>query len=601
MDHRPDTISPLKEGHLAERVAVAFLLSVIAFLAVVKFDGPSDIYQTVLAGLRDPAVFATDYFLSETVYTRGSLFYAFFQLTGIPIERDDVGLAIHLLLSAVSVWFAFRIFRDHLGLDDAPKALLAVLVCCFLSGQIIAVVRPSVIGSMSSNPTAMAQMLGFVVLYTLLCRRVLLASLLILLTLMMTAKGTFILVPLAGLFVLLDGRTPTWRLIYLAIPTGYVGFKALAGGGPEHTFEEMVLLSDIAIQREDMELAFHMQPWPAWTLFALAVIATPFLARAVPSGACRALLFAAMGAAVAVALFGTVYTAWFYQIYPNSMFILISPPRAMKYFAFLVSAVSVAWILRSAILTGYEKLAGLFAVILLKAIPMAMAVAAALVLMAALPRLAEPLKALFARLDELVWRRTGGQGFVCVMGGLILAFVLIRLPVSYAGVSNIDWAAYDGNRTWTHEIFASPQAWADWKALAEEPADHALLCIFKPTDSSARYAFAHACNPVARKRFFTHDPSHAYLDVARWREAMIRQGVTEKIVRQLNQGEAVGSAPIGELPLRKFDLPMNLEQSIPELMADRGSKIIVPADAEALFPTATTRRTVGGHVLLGFD
>lgn len=590
----------------ASNKTIWLILFALSFVVVAKFEGVNLLYRQLFMFVRDPDLLPNDWYLTNSIYLKGSIIYKFFDLTGIMIENDFVAVAVHLIISAVAIYFAYKIVRVFFGIEDRETSLLIVLLGCFLFYKFTIVTRASVTGIVSPNPTAIAHTIAYSSLYFMLSRRILIASLIVTLALAVASKGNFILVPALALYVILHKDIPLRNLAFLAIPLAYMLFASGRADISGLSYEELVKLCEAAIWREGPDGVFGQQPITALFLISAAFLAAPFVIERFENPSLRALSWSFTIVSVAGFIVGYMYTAFAYKIYPNPMFVLLGPPRAMKFFVFLFCIMLFVMILKTERLIWYEKVIAIFSLVFLKGLAWFYIAFPLLLLFVGIgvPRL---MKYFFdvdvVRLPGVrhIAEHLGKVRLPTLMTVLLIAFVAIRAPVSYPAFTNIDTVGLRQNNSWSTNFFADDDAWTAFRLLKKEPGYNSLLVLYEKYNRPGIYVFDEYPNTIAGKSFFIADTSHQYLSPAGWDEAFLRELVVKAFERSLNDGKPVAGTFFDSIKERKFGKPIKVDVNLEAFLKKRNVNVMVPMELEHLFPPKVPKKKFGTFVVFSFS
>ncbi len=561
-----------------------FTLATLAFLALMKYHG-ADYQNAFYTSLANPGAFANDIYLAGAIHKKATIFYDLAAFLHLHLENDFVSFALYAGFAALAVGFSYKFFRRLQGADNPALALLAVLLSSFLVSKFIFASQPSVLENVSSGPTMAAHALGFGVLYFLLARKIFTASLLMALVFAFTIKGTFILLPAAGLYILLNREIKNSSLVFLLIPTAYVIYKAVTSSLGPFSSEELSALTDIAMAREEEEGSFNYQTFSALFLFAATFAAFPLIIKRFENISLRALCWSFYIATLGLFIGGMLYTTIGYKIFPQPMLVLIGAPRAVKFYTFLFSALSFVLILRTDKLTWYEKIAAAFSFVLLKATPAGILFSALILFIGVgVPRLMHR----FSRMDiaDLPVVRTiavplARTPLSILMTGILLAFVIVRAPASYVGPLKFEPLAYRYYGIWSQRIGADENTWKAYREIRNMPGDFVLIAYYYPKGGNRELKVENHFNYYALKSRFYGDVAYFYFNLTGAREALKRRDILNDLTDLLRAGTP---------------LPAKLVASL----ARRHVKVMAPQKLDALFPAGLPRQRIRDFVLLTF-
>ena len=570
-----------------------------------KYNGINQTYLTAYLFAKDPSILPNDWYFTNSVLYKGSILYDLVKISGLPISHNLVAAALYVLFSVVALYYCYRLISEHFDVDSRSEALLLLLLGCFLFFKFLETTRASVLGSVAApNPTAVAHAIAFVSIYYLVAGRLVLGLLATTLTIAIAVKGNFILVPIAALYIVLNRQIPNWKLVYMAIPLAFVLTRP--GGNDVNSlgYEELLQLCEAAIWREENEAALNLQsPWALGLMIATFFVA-PMLIKRFEDTSLRSFAWSVYAISLVGFIFGYFYTAVGYKIFPHPLLILIAPPRAMKFYTFIISMMFFAWALRTQALVWYERIAAVLAMVVLKGSFFGIAAAAVIATTGiALPKLlrrwtnTEPADLPGVRVASGYCQRIGLPVIVPL---LLSAMILVRTPESYPGLTNIDKTAYMHIRIWSGRLFTDDATWSSFKALRQTPSKAPLLAYYRLKEDSKRVAISKYFNVVAQKPHFYANPAHHYLSPKNWDEAFLRELVVLKLGELLNSETSVSGRVVGEVADRRLGVPYQIDLTFDQFFKDRGATIFIPSEKAGLFSPNLPREKIGDYVLISF-
>lgn len=571
----------------------------------VKYNGIDMRYRALLLFYKNPDLLLNDWFFTDSIYLSGSYYYDLFALSRLPVHNNLMAVFLYVLFSSAALYFSYRLVLENFDVENRESALLLVLLGCFLFFKFLMTPRSSIMGSIAvPNPTAVAHSIAYISLYFILARRILTANILITLVIAIAAKANFILIPIMGLYILFNRDIHLRNLAFMAIPLSYILLVISRGTTVGVPFEDLVKLSEVAIWREGLEAAINLQDTPALILFSSTFFVMPFLIRQFDSQSLRAFAWSVYVASLTVFVFGYLYTWVGYKYFPNPMIVLIAPTRAMKFYTFIFCMMFFAWALKSQALVWYEKIAAIFALILLKSTLTGIAVAAIVATIGVgVPKALR----IFVGIElenlpvlknlSVFFKRVPLPALVTI---LIVIFIAIRTPTSYPGLTNVDPVAYKHINVWAGGIFADDKTWKAYEALKESPGKEPMLAYYQPYNAPGTYAIHNTFNLVSEKPQFKADPSHHYLSLKKWDEGFLRELVVLEMTRRLNKRQSIDQEVIGEVPERKNGVIYRINTTFEEFYRERGGSVFVPLELDTLFPAALPRMKILDFVLIKF-
>lgn len=586
----------------------------LGIIMVAKYFGlgpPYHQYLPLYHQARFPDAFQADQVLADSVYFKASAFFKLLNITGLPIESDVVGLTLRVILTAALVWMAYGTLTRRFGVVSGGQALSVILVSCFLHANMVIAARPSLIAVHSSSPTGFAHILGFMALFAAVDRRYFLSGILSLLCIALAPKGNFLLVPVLLGAVLLARPFRAGALISVALPIVYMGFVALFNrSGVSLMPDETLRMAELILIREQEEASFFSQPWTAHGVLLAAFATFPFLLRRVADPGVRNFGWSVLIMTLGAYGFMLIYAGFGYQKVPILELFMISVPRGTKFFSLFYVLVLLAIVYRSDRLAWYQKIAIGLAVMVFKPHVVHMALAAAI---AGLGVFGPWVIGRLYRtpIDQWLVTQILSRMPLAVMFSIVtVAFVLVRMPSTYASLDRFDPIAFQNTGTWSSMVWADENTWHSWRKLAAVEQDFPLLAIYRngwvgdsgnKGDFRSRTWRTHPyANVVGDKAPFPVLPPHGYRNPRIWWEAQRREVVLEALFQSLEANQPLGSTFVSAPLARKERVPIPVHATITDFLSARNMGILIPAELVPLFPADLPQFQVGGHVLLLF-
>jgi len=563
----------------------------------------------VIAFIDNPELFTESlYSFADNIYSRASIFYSILSFFGLP-ANDIVGLATHLIGTGLTGWSIYLVFHRHFSISEKPLALLATVVSAFLIFQFMIPQRSSFLTLFTFTPSGVSHLIGFASIYFILSRNIAVASVLVFLSVAISAKGNFILIPILLGYVILDPGIKKSQWWYTVLPIAYPVW-ALHGSSGQSLPVDMFL--DL-IESEQSDGVFSHLAKTSFVLFSCSLVTFPLVLRRLHLGeSVTSLAWSIYWATLAVFLFNIFYMEWGYHYLLISKLVIVGFPQATKYFGFIFSAIIIALVIKSSDFRWYEKASALLAVIIFKAAVLQIIIAAGIVFSGIiLPRWMASKNWWHVERSSAV--RFVGQVPLPVLFALALTvFVTVNLPRSHFGPFAIDPVAFSRTNLWSAMIWADEKTWRTWEKVREIPDDFVLFALYHPQKHPKvphrpipkRFSvFTHSfANIFARKSLFVGQHGSTYEYPARWDEAMRRRVIRDEVLRRLVAGKPVDRRFIDGIRENRFKKTISIKDSLVGFLESRKVKVLVPSDLAGLFPNDIRRQPMGeGYFLLHFE
>ena len=587
-------------GPGAKRQETALMMAAFAIFVCATYFGyqpPYQHYLPMLAKARDPGLFPLDIHLQNSTYMRASIFYPFLHFTQLRIEDDVVGFGLHLVLNTLLFAGAVAVVRQRLTDGDRALALLAALVSCFFYTKLVEGARATPITFLTSTPTGIGHILGMAALFLGLGRRPALAAILATLCVAVAPKGNILIVPVLGLWMLLDRSLPRRAVLWIALPLGYIGYMALSTTSsipPDQKYQMLQML----MSREQEDGLFIYQPLLTNLLLPAGLVFAGWLARKSADPTVRSMLWSLIVVTGGGWLVMLIYPFGLDRLLPMPLLVMLSVPQATKYFIWLTLTAGLVMALKTEKLSWYEKVGVVLALIALRPDPLhavlALGIGGAVGLSAGLRR----------RAGTKPSRRIRPTLAIPV---ILIVFLFSRIGHSYVGPNWIDRIGFAHSGSWTSMVFADEDTWKAWESLRPLP-DFQLLAIYRThpgkiggfSDGTPHLSFHPAANIAAGKSQFWSVAVHGYNDPPLMKEILLRSEVVFEMVHRLDTGESLDGFRMGTVPASKEGIDVVIEQNVVDFLIQRKMMLMVPTDVVPLFPADLPRRQIGGQTLIGF-
>lgn len=581
------------------RETALMLATFIIFVCATYFGyiPPYQHYLPMLAKARDPSLFPLDIHMQNSTYMRASIFYPFLHLTQLRIENDAIGFSLHIVLNSLLFTLAATAIRRRLADGDRTLALLAALVSCFFYTKLVEGSRATPVSFITPTPTGIGHILGMAALFVAMLRRPALAAILATLCVAVAPKGNILIVPVLGLWMLLDKSLPRRAVLWIALPLAYIGYMAATTTTsipPDQKYSMLKML----IHREEEDGLFTYQPWLTNILLPAGLIFAGWLARRSADSTVKSLLWALIVVTGGGWLLMLVYPFGLDRMFPVPLLIMLSVPQSTKYFIWLALTAGLVLALKDSRLAWYEKVGVVLALIALRPFPLHAALAAAIGGMVA---------------ASVWWRHrqaiaaSGRVSPALVIPLILVAFLGTRIGHTYVGPAWIDRVGFTHYGSWSTLVFADDETWTAWKSLEPLP-DFQFLSIYRSrpgriggfSDGRPVLNFHPAANVAAAKSQFWSVSVHGYNDPPLMTEIMLRTEVVYEMVRRLEAGQTLDGFRMGTVFVKKEGINLPIEQDVVEFLTQRKMILMIPIDLDHLFPAHLPRRRIGGQTLIGF-
>ncbi|MBT4933399.1 MAG: hypothetical protein HOL66_01445 [Rhodospirillaceae bacterium] len=554
--------------NLLQTLTVTYCWLLLLAVSFAKYSTPKSFYRSAYYKALNPGELTSDIYLQDHISLNSSFFYDVIAFFRLPLYDDFYGLLFFLAVSALALWMTFLMVGEYFDINDPAISSVITLLLGFSFYKILITVHGGAGTPHTIAQNALAHGLGIASLYFMAGRKAVPSALCITLVLLIAPKGGFVLLPVALIYFLL--RRPFKMSDALALSLPVMAIVGLSGrvAFPEEA-EALIRICERVMEREDLEVAFHLQPVSALVLFVASLAATPFLANRLRNPDFRRLYWCVSLVTLGLVVFGVYYLTLGYKIYPNPKLIMLSPVRAAKFQIFLFSMIVLVLVLQNDRFSWYEKTGVLTAFFLLRGDITAIGYASFVL------AITFALSKWFSRMTESMLKPFSGIPVTVFVTIIVTVAFALQLPRSYP-VARMDMEMYRLTGQWTRNSNIDLADLNDFKLLASMQDDFTLLGFYE--DGEHFSPVLNAVDLMARKSSFIGEPATFYHRPKLWDEAVLRRQIAENLAESLNGGERVSWNIIAQLH-------------------ERRTRVMAPRKMALLFPASVTREVVGGYML----
>lgn len=564
-----DISTPLAPAGAATRPAlpVAILMLMFAVIVVLRFGGLPDQFVYPVTFYNNPGTFQNDFYLQNTFIFSSSIYYAVNRLIGLETS-DILTLIVYCAVVALMAALALSILRRHFGVTDDYRRWLMLVLLALVDQRIPSATWGLLIPVHPGSPSMFGALLAISVLYLLLARRLVLATFALTALLALHPKANILLLPISVLYVLLCPGVAAKNLMLFLLPVAFALYKATTQAPVSADAAAQLATVEAALQLEGGDADFWLQ-----TPFSLAVLCAsfavfPVLVRRIGKPETRALLWSVYLSSLGACLGGMAYTGGLYRWFPNPMFVVLGPVRALTFYVFFffillflqietarrIPAVAKPFVSLAAVLVHGSSAGGVIYPAILAAAGGAFAWVS-------------------SRLPPDLARRAASP-----LVGITLISALVAVQVARGGVyyTHPDALAFRYMGRWTVQLGADEPTWQAYTALRDDREDYILIPY--SLDARGRLVTSTYWNIYARKSVFSLYPLHVYFKPALIAEHQRRVVLAERLDAALRAATPV---------------PADVLAALAELRV----RVAVPAAVARLFPLTPSRDLGAIHVL----
>lgn len=570
------------------RPLIIFQVVFLALIAIGVFAGHPGRYPDVYWLFSDPTLFANDPILNDSAVIKGTSFFALVHSLGIKLELSVHALIFQAIFAMVAVIFCVRLLLRHFSIPSIEASLTIVIVSCFLTNEFFVSTDPSILSGSGANHCFVAYVLTFPFLYYLLADRFLFAAAFLLAALFVSLPGTFLLVAVSGIYVLLHRGAQRRSAWFLLLPAVYLLYRMLNSHVPTMSPAQALDLTREIINFPDFRgLMFARQGLETAAILIATFLLFPFVVRKLESPSVRAFGWATWACSIVIFAVQIAYTQYLYVYFPSPFFLYLFLSNPLNLYSLFLALSILVIALMSPSLGWHEKIAVCMFIILLHGDFHSLMLAAAFpIILIALPRIVMgvvgPAGNPAARLS---WFSTQIRaiGFPAVATLVFFAYFVARIPFSFGGFHQFDVPMYRNLGIWTAKRFISEGTWKSYKALAAVPENFPLIPIYRPyrqIGPDYRETTSYL-NVVARKPRVMSYPEHALFRVDFLRELRTRGSMVNSIVDAINARREIGHDVI-------------------QFLRSNAIRVMVPAAVADLFPHPASKRQFDEMILIGY-
>lgn len=329
------------------KTAAACQVALLAVLVCWIYSGINHIfYSNLYQYLRGDFSYSHDIYLKNSFFYNSSALWWLVRLTGLPLDRDLVGFAVHVLLSLTALFFAWRIIQRVLPEPNRLDCMSLILLLAVHDSAILDTTRNGLLTWHSSSPTTFAHSLMFALFYLVLRERFWMASLTATVMMLFALKTTWSPLGAAMLFGCFFCRRGTARWLWFLPPLAAAAY--LIANSPHSSNPAVRLqLTELALTRDTWESAIDLQPPMRLFALGLSFIAFVFLNRLTKDAMLRKLGWAVLMTTIGIVVVTGAYTAFFYRYFPNPSLVAVGPVRATNVFHFFFFLLAYSWLLQN--------------------------------------------------------------------------------------------------------------------------------------------------------------------------------------------------------------------------------------------------------------
>lgn len=593
------------KSNFFERITPGILVGACVLVLTFTYFGFSSPYSQYLLMthlVAYPGDFANDPVLSGSVYLKASIYYWIIGILDLPITNDILGMALHFILNGAILYLLFYVAKTEFACKTTSLSLIVVLSLCFMTSSIVLGSLSSAITIKTPTPTGLAHIAGMSALLFAFRKKIGIAVLFATLSIALTPKGTLLIVPALFLYCLIDKEISRRTILWFAIPFGYIIWRLAESPVAVMSAAETTEMVDMIMRREDEDGQFIAQPLLASIYLAATILTFPLLAQTTANRAARKLGYALAFVTGGAVLFNIAYS-YLFHYFPVPLLVMISIPQATKFFVFVYLLFAVSWIVQTEIFYWHEKVALVFALVLLKPLPVQSFIVLFLITISVfVPRLVtcplrlRSIKDLLVTLNTRIERRIP---LPFALGALLCLFLIVRIGDSYVSPKSIDARAFQNIGSWSAGVWADEDAWNSWKTLTAS-GDFPLLAIYeqKPPNVPPQFGTHPAAYVISRKSPFATLPAHAYLDIRLWRESQKRYEIRRQLIDRINSGQPITDDFLGAVTIRKENVDIEINDTLFGFLSKRKARLLVPVKIDQLFPRSLQRKAVGNSAVL---
>ncbi len=290
--------------------AILGQVTLFAILTCWIFSGTNHIFYTNLYQfVRADFSYANDIYLQNSFFYGSSALWWFLKFTGLPIDNDMVGLAVHLLLSAVAVVFAWRLIERVLPAPGFQDGMNLLLLLAVHDSSILDTTRNGILTWHSNTPTTFAYPLMFGLFHFMIKGRYWIASVVGTGMVLIAVKAAWAPLAIATFFGCFFCRGGIARWVWFLPP---LAVTALMARNAPHGFDSATALklTELALTRDTWESAIDLQPPMRLFLLGISFIAFIALNFRIPDERFRRFGWAVLITTVLIVVGTSAYTAF---------------------------------------------------------------------------------------------------------------------------------------------------------------------------------------------------------------------------------------------------------------------------------------------------
>ena len=243
--------------YLNKLIYTFFLFIYLYFL----FKNYSGNYKSVESFLFDRnsglTNYSNDYFLNNSLHDQISIIYKFLGYLNINLSNDNIGFLLYFLLITLSLFYTFKIINKFFLHNNVQEIFLILIVMgygltIFVDGN-----KSSWITNHTGVQTFFVFCLKPIFLWYLFNKKTLGMTAISAIMFLIALKNSWFLMGVAGLYTLIYNRN---NLIWILLPLIILIY--ITSLSPPIDVSQKIFFFENILERDNSEVAFHMQPLP---------------------------------------------------------------------------------------------------------------------------------------------------------------------------------------------------------------------------------------------------------------------------------------------------------------------------------------------------
>ena len=275
--------------------------------------------------------FENDIYENNSVLTGTTIIFILFNFFNLNLDNDILGFSVHVSLSIFAGIYLYKILKKIIPYLSHQELLYLIFSLGVLDSMIVNTAKSSWIGHHTMVPSHFGLSFFFFYIWNVLNNNKNTLSVLTLFFILISPRTAWFPCALAFFYFLLPGYK--FKNILWSIPSIILGLVYIYFNLDFQDFETKKILFERAINKEQEEIVFHLQPIAFIILMFLSYVFY-FYSLKFLKEEFKKIFKIILYLTIVVFIFGLIYGLYGQTFYPDPKIISLSPVRAMYVYQF---------------------------------------------------------------------------------------------------------------------------------------------------------------------------------------------------------------------------------------------------------------------------